>query len=235
MYQRGVPPRIHLSACRPLPRRVFNCAHELGHHVFGHGSSIDELRDDAKQHPWEDPKEFMADAFAGFILLPTLGLRRAFATRGWEPATATAVQMFTIACHFEVGYETLVTHLSAAVNMVSASRAAALKRTTPKALRRDILGDSVSEPLIVVDRHRVGQTLDVEVNMLLCLPPGTVTTGDSLEYQRTLVNGSLFRAVSPGIARVSAASDSWATFVRVAPDAYVGLARYRHLSGIADE
>ena len=31
MYQRGVPPRIHLSARRPLPRRVFNCAHELGH------------------------------------------------------------------------------------------------------------------------------------------------------------------------------------------------------------
>ena len=48
MYQRGLPPRIHLSARRPLPRRVYNCAHELGHHVFGHGSSIDELREDAK-------------------------------------------------------------------------------------------------------------------------------------------------------------------------------------------
>ena len=48
MYQRGSPPRIHLSARRPLARRVYNCAHELGHHVFGHGSSIDELREDAK-------------------------------------------------------------------------------------------------------------------------------------------------------------------------------------------
>ncbi len=59
MYQRGVPPRIHLSARRPLPRRTYNCAHELGHHVFGHGSSIDELREDAKAQPWEDPKEFL--------------------------------------------------------------------------------------------------------------------------------------------------------------------------------
>ena len=66
MYQRGVPPRIHLSARRPLPRRAYNCAHELGHHVFGHGSSIDELREDAKAQPWEDPKEFLADTFAGF-------------------------------------------------------------------------------------------------------------------------------------------------------------------------
>lgn len=37
--QRGLAPRIHLSARRPLPRRAYNCAHELGHHVFGHGSS----------------------------------------------------------------------------------------------------------------------------------------------------------------------------------------------------
>jgi hypothetical protein len=41
MYQRGAPPRIHLSARRPLSRRTYNCAHELGHHVFGHGSSIE--------------------------------------------------------------------------------------------------------------------------------------------------------------------------------------------------
>ena len=68
MYQRGRPPRIHLSARRPLARRAYNCAHELGHHVFGHGSSIDELREDAKAQPWEDPKEFLADTFAGFIL-----------------------------------------------------------------------------------------------------------------------------------------------------------------------
>ena len=53
MYQRGLPSRIHLSARRPLPRRNFNCAHELGHHVFGHGLSIDELREDAKTQPWE--------------------------------------------------------------------------------------------------------------------------------------------------------------------------------------
>ena len=75
MYQRGVPPRIHLSARRPLPRRAYNCAHELGHHVFGHGSSIDELREDAKEQPWEDPKEFLADTFAGFLLMPIIGLR----------------------------------------------------------------------------------------------------------------------------------------------------------------
>ena len=83
MYQKGTPPRIHLSARRPLPRRGYNCAHELGHHVFGHGSSIDELREDLKASV-KDPKEFLVDAFAGFLMMPTLGMRRVFAVRGWD-------------------------------------------------------------------------------------------------------------------------------------------------------
>ena len=58
MYQRGAQPRIHLSARRPLPRRAFNCAHELGHHKFRHGTSIDELRQDAKSNPWRTPRNF---------------------------------------------------------------------------------------------------------------------------------------------------------------------------------
>ncbi len=121
--------------------------------MFGHGSSIDELREDAKAHPWEDPKEFLADTFAGFILMPIIGLRRAFSVRGWTPETATAAQIFTIACEFGVGYATLLTHLSVGVNMLSRGRASALQRVTPKALRMDILGALTPEPLIVADRH----------------------------------------------------------------------------------
>jgi Zn-dependent peptidase ImmA (M78 family) len=235
MYQRGAPPRIHLSARRPLPRRAYNCAHELGHHVFGHGSSIDQLREDAKEHPWEDPKEFLADTFAGFTLMPLMGLRRSFATREWKPETATGAQIFTIACDFGVGYGTLLTHLSAAVNMISRARAAALQRVTPKALRANILGVLTPESLIVADRHRERPTLDAEVKMLLLLPPGTETSSGSLAYERDLAEGRLFRAVRPGIVQASADGGAWAAFVRIAPEAYVGLAQYRHLEDDQDE
>jgi len=235
MYLRGVPPRIHLSARRPLPRRVYNCAHELGHHVFGHGSSIDELREDAKEHPWEDPKEFLADTFAGFALLPVMGLRRAFAVRGWTPETATAAQMFTIACDFGVGYATLLTHLSAGVNIISRARAAVLQRVAPKALRLEILGALTPEPLIVADRNRAAPTVDAEVKTLLLLPPGTETTGDNLDYERDLAVGRLFRAVRTGIMQARAYNGAWSAFVRIAPEAYVGLAQYRHLEDDSNE
>ena len=239
MYQRDQPPRIHLSSRRPLPRRAFNCAHELGHHVFGHGSSIDELREDAKAQPWEDPREFLANTFAGFILMPIIGLRRAFAVRRWTPETATPAQIFTVACEFGVGYATLLTHLSVGVNMLSRDRAVALRRVAPKALRKDILGALTPEPLIVADRHRTAPTLDAEVQTLLLLPPGTEVTGAGLAFKRDLAAGRLFRAMKPGIYQASAGD--WAVFARVAPVqndepyGYVGLARYRHLEEDPDE
>ena len=239
MYQRGIPPRIHLSARRPLPRRTYNCAHELGHHIFGHGSSIDELRNDSKAQPWEDPKEFLADTFAGFILMPIIGLRRAFAVRGWTPETAAPAHIFTVACEFGVGYATLLTHLSAGVQMLSRGRAAALGRVTPKALRMEILGSLTLEPLIVADRHRTAPTLDAEVNTLLLLPPGANVTGGEFAFQCDLPSGRLFRAAKPGIFQATAGA--WAVFVRVAPVqrnetyGYVGLAQYRHLEEVPDE
>ena len=229
MYQRGTPPRIHLSAQRPLSRRAFNCAHELGHHVFGHGSSIDELYQDTNERPWEDPKEFLADTFAGFMLMPIIGLRRAFRLRGWQPEKASPIQMYKIACDFGVGYTTLLTHLTVSVHMISQERATVLRRVTPKALRAEILGTFSHEPLIVADHYRMACTLDAEVNMLLLLPPGTIASGVSLSYECDLEFGRLFRAVQPGIVQANVNDGIWSIFVRVAREAYVGLAQYRHL------
>jgi hypothetical protein len=89
--------------------------------------------------------------------------------------------------------------------------------------------------LVVADNHRAGPTLDAEVKMLLLLPLGTETTGDRLAHDRDLIIGSLFRAVRPGIVQASAADGAWASFVRIAPEAYVGLAQYRHLEDDPDE
>ena len=101
MYQRGARPRIHLSALRPLARRAYNCAHELGHHVFGHGLSIDELRKDAREHSWDDPK-----GIPGRCISPVSRSCRSSACGErlppdtGTPETATPAQFFTIACDF---------------------------------------------------------------------------------------------------------------------------------------
>lgn len=235
MYDRAPKPRIHVSALRPLARRAFTCAHELGHHVFGHGSTIDELRKDQANSTDRPPNEILADAFAAFILMPTLGLREAFARRGVEPNRATAMDMYAVACNFGVGQATLVNHLAYGINMINQGQRDRLGRITPKMIRTDLLGEVVSTPLIVADQHWNSPTLDMEEGTLLLLPPGVVVNASMLVPERELATGRLFRAAKCGITRAVIPGTPWATYVRIARKQYVGLARFRHLEEIADD
>lgn len=235
MYDRQPKPRIHVSALRPLARRTFTCAHELGHHVFGHGSTIDELRDDHAQNSDRPPNEVLADSFAAFVLMPTLGLREAFVKRGLDPNKASALDMYAIACNFGVGQATLVNHLAYGIGMISSVQRAQLGRITPKMIRTELLGQVVSEPLTIADQHWNSPTIDMEQGALLMLPSGVVVDTAMLMPERDLAGGRLFRAMKVGITRVVIPGSSWATYVRIARRQYVGLAHFRHLEETADD
>lgn len=235
MYDRTSKPRIHISALRPLARRAFTCAHELGHHIFGHGSTIDELRDDQANSGDRPPNEILADAFAAFALMPTLGLREAFAKRGLDPNRATALDMYAIACNFGVGQATLVNHLAYGISMINQAQRDRLGRITPKMIRTELLGEVVPTPLTVADQHWSSPTLDTEQSALLLLPSGVVVDTAMLVPEREFALGRLFRAAKCGITRVVIPGTPWATYVRIAPRQYVGLARFRHLEESLDE
>lgn len=235
IYDRVPRPRIHLSALRPLVRRTFNCAHELGHHEFGHGSAIDELRDDASIDRWNQPNELLADTFAAFTLMPALGMREAFARRRLIPERATPTELYAIACNFGVGLSTLTTHMALGMEAISPFRRAALARHTPRSIRTEFLGCSTTEPLILVDEEWNAPSIDAEEGYLIWLPTGVQVTGKVLIYEHSARGGSLFRAIAPGIGRAFHPNGSWATFVRVIRREYVGLAEYRHLEDTTDD
>lgn len=235
MYDREPKPRIHVSVQRPMVRRTFTCAHELGHHVFEHGSTIDELKEDNVEGIEKPPNEILADAFAAFLVMPTLGLKEAFAKRGIQPNTASAIDMFSIACNFGVGQSTLVNHLAYGINLISKGKRDALGKITPKAIRTSILDEIVPEPLIVADHFWNSPTLDSEIGGLILMPQSVVVDTTMLIPIKDLENGRVFRAKKSGITRVSIPNSNWATYVRIAPVKYVGLARYRHLEEANDE
>lgn len=235
MYDRSPKPRIHVSVLRPLARRNFTCAHELGHHVFGHGSTIDELREDQANSSESPPNEILADAFASFAMMPTLGLREAFSKRGLDPNVATAVDMYLIACNFGVGQSTLVNHLAYGIGMINQAQRDRLGRITPKMIRTELLGEVIATPLTVADQHWNSPTLDLEQDALVMLPSGVVVDTALLAPVRELAAGRVFRAAKCGITRVAIPGTAWATYVRIARRQYVGLARFRHLEETADE
>jgi len=229
MYDRVPKPRIHISALRPLARRNFTCAHELGHHVFSHGSTIDEIREDQQIYLNRPPNEVLADAFAAFVLMPTLGLREAFALRGLNPNKASALDIYKIACNFGVGQSTLVNHLAYGIGMISSVQRTALGKVTPKMIRTDLLGEPTSQPLTIADEFWTSPILDIEEGALVLLPSGVVADTTILMPERELSSGRLFKTLKTGITRVAIPGTSWATYVRVAKQKYSGLARYRHL------
>jgi Zn-dependent peptidase ImmA (M78 family) len=235
MYLREAEPVILLSALRPFPRRTFSCAHELGHHVFGHGSTIDELIEEAKSSKVFQPEEFLADSVAGFLLMPILGVRKAFVSRGWDAASATAEQIFTVACNFGVGYETLITHMAYALKMITSSRASLLLKTKPKVIREKVLGRPSTNPLIIADAHWSMPTIDAEVGSLLLLPTGAEAANDTITIEEDHPKGRLFKANRPGIVRVYCRDTGWAVFVRVSRYQFIGLSQYRHLEEVEDE
>lgn len=228
MYSGGEPARIFVSSQRPLARRVFTCGHELGHHEFGHGTTIDEMKEEAAVLRDESPDEFLVNAFSSFLLMPTIGLRGAFARRSATMHTASPEQMFAIANNFGVGYATLVTHLAYGVQEIAGGRARELLRSSPKSIRKSLLDDDNSAPLVIVDASWTGKPVDVEVGTSLLLPAGSSAGGSALRRAGSCSAGEIYEAVHPGIGRVSVGAGP-EHFVRVSSKNYAGLARYRHM------
>jgi Zn-dependent peptidase ImmA (M78 family) len=235
MYQRSATPRIFISSLRPVARRAFNCAHELGHHLFGHGSTVDQLYEERSKEDRDQPNEILVNAFAAFALMPTLGLRDAFTRRKLNPGQATPEQLFAVASNFGVGYSTLVNHMAYGVETISPLRANELLKSSPKTIRASLLGAPTDAPLVVADEHWNANTLDLEVDALVLLPTGVSVDATVLAPKGTAGSMELFQALAPGIRRATVPGTQWATFIRVSRKRYVGLAKYRHLEDLGDD
>jgi IrrE N-terminal-like domain len=228
-YSRSDRPLIEVSALRPLGRRVFNTAHELGHHALGHaGTRLDEQLEEGKPDSTADPEEYAANAFAGFLLMPKIGVRRAFTSRGWSIANPEPVQAFVVACHFGVGYLTLVNHLAYGMRAIRSALAEQLKKVRLPAIRQAMLGSTLAEHLWVADRHYAMPTLDTEVGTTLLLPAGSRPEFENLMHTGDVTAGRVFSAARPGMTRVEA-NGGWAVTVRVAKYQYAGWSTNRHL------
>jgi hypothetical protein len=227
LYLRQDKPEIWLGL-RPLVRRVFNCAHELGHHVFGHGSTLDELKADGEEDRTFKPDEFLVNAFAGYLLMPRLAVVNAFRLRGWKAEDAIPEQFFVVSCSLGVGYETLSNHAAYSLELIGETAFQTLRRIGLPTIRREMLGEHAPERLQVIDTHHALPTVDTEVGTVILLPTATTAENENLIFETETQRGVLFQAVKPGITRVFVPDGRWAVLIRIMRDKYHGLGRYRH-------
>lgn len=233
VYVKEPGPLIVVSSLRPAGRRAFNCAHELGHHIFGHGSRVDEVREENAPKRL-DPEEFAADCFAGYLLMPNLAVRRGFAERKWLPHSAEALQVYTVASWLGVGYSTLISHMRSSLGLLGPTDAERLLGTTPKQLRQAILGDLNCGELVIADGQWTGRAIDVQVGDIIVAPRGTTVEGQCAEILEDVKAGAVVAARSPGLGQVLDHT-GWAAFVRVSRAGFVGRCAYRHFEEADDE
>ena len=227
MYVGGFDPKIILSSLRPQGRRSFTCAHEIGHHVFKHGEQFDELTSEKTALRKNDPKEYSADCFAAYFLMPKVTVDSGMMRRGFTYQTLQPIQVYSLASWLGVGYRTLVNHLRYGLDVILHEQAQQLLKLDPRSIRQRLLGRSVTPPLHVADTRWIGRAIDCEVGDYLLVPKDTLTEGAQLVHADGLSNGTFFQACTSGIGRVFNDASGWSAFVRVSRRDYVGRSCFR--------
>lgn len=225
----GTFPTIILSNQRPLPRRFFTCAHELGHHMFGHGSTFDEMMNFSNDPTKKHPNEILVDAFAGHLLMPVGGIETEFIKRNWSIENGSPIEFFTIASQFAVGYSTLISHCRYNY-LISESKFTELSKIRPGKLLTSLLGKDVENSHFkIIDSAAQVSVIDLEVCNYIIFPLNMTIEGALLRRVSQTSVGEAYRAEQAGIIRVSSADENLNAFVRIQKERYSGLAEYRHL------
>jgi hypothetical protein len=221
--------KIIVSSVRPPGRQAFNCAHGFGHHFFGHGNCIAGVPSEENGYRSLDPKEFLVDCFAGFLVMPRSTVSHGFVSRGWRPQTCTPLQAYTVSGWLGVGYTTLIHHMRDVLDLMPRAHAEALLKVKPKQIRANLMGRETSENVLVVDSSWTGRPVDLEVGDLVLLPPGTAYEGKCVDLVEESTTRTLLRAVAPGEdGRLACPGNRWGAFLRVSKRAYHGRNMFRH-------
>lgn len=224
---RSGSPTIILGSLRPSGRRNFTCAHEIGHFLFGHDARVEGVT--GTQARGTEPSELMADAFAGFFLMPRSAVEHALAVRDL-PDLEEGLAALRIAQWLGVGYETLLTHASTNLRLLSPAARQRLMRIAPSKLTAPLLPPGLRASVWLVDRQWHSRAVDVEVGDVIVVDDvAVIAEGDCLTGCDSGSTTTTVRATGVGRGRLRSSDGEWVVFVRIQRRAYAGLARFRHL------
>lgn len=227
MYCKDRGPTIIVSTERPFPRQVFTAAHELGHHEFGHGTRADEYLETPPAEKSFDPEEFLADTFASHFLMPPAAVRSGFAAQGVTISAATHIDVYAVATWLGVGYETLIGHLELTLRLLPAGRAKELRRSSPKAIREELLGGNIVPHFVIGGPSYTGRAIDLRVGDGVLVPTDSNVEGGRVTLQPVAGGQRLAIAQRRGVGRIESPLTGWSSFVRVMPRSFEGQSRFR--------
>ncbi|MBI1247129.1 ImmA/IrrE family metallo-endopeptidase [bacterium] len=235
MFFRGPNPKVLLPSWthRPTGRIYFSCAHELGHFRLGHGTHVDEYIEGMRGHGPKSDNEFSADTFATSLLMPRQAVLTQFTKRGWEVTSAGSVQLYMVAGELGVGFSTLLKHLRYGLKLTDEKWLTSNLRAKPKEIRQDVIGETNSKRLVIVDEKRANIPIDIEVGDEIAVPRDLVVKGNSTVVE-VGHNSSFSRwtGTCSGISEILI--NGLRHHVRIARPGFCGMLKYRFLEDPED-
>lgn len=213
---------ILISADRPEGRKRFTCAHEIGHHVLGHGTVIDEIIELGSDREIE--KE--ADFFAGMLLMPSSAIKKAASDAGVTIDSIDSKDAYIFSKYFGLSYTAFLTHLFFNLKLISRDRFNRLKAEKLANIKTKLAPIMTNNQIIVVDKWWQGKAVDIEVGDIIVVNNECEIEGFSVCFSHESSGIYMYEAMSPGISKLS--QREWASFVRVCRKKYTGMFQFMH-------
>jgi hypothetical protein len=226
IYSPTPRPVVVIGSERPAGRRSYTCAHEIGHHEFGHGTRVDDCVNKGNLEN-DDPGEVLADMFAALLLMPKTSVRKALKERGVQPHNIDPFQIFRTATYLNVGYGSLINHMTWTLDMLTRQQCKDLLKTQPKEIKA-VYGGSPQGEVVIVDDLWSDRPVDLEIGDILVLNEDvSIEDTNCLTFNGMFESQNTYRCVRKGYSRAFKNDGVWGTHIRITSKHYEGLAAFR--------
>ena len=215
---------ILISSERPEGRKRFTCAHEIGHHVLGHGTVIDEILKAGS----DKAVELEADLFAGLLLAPKVAVKGAIRRYGIQEKELTPLDAYVLSKYFGVSYSAFIHHIHHTLQLITPNHFQHLSKanTSLSKIREALTGFSTGRQVIKVGAWWQEKAIDIEVGDMIVSDSDLQITGTHiLETKKT--NCLHLTAKAPGITKL-ADKNGWCTLVKISKSKYSGMFQFKY-------
>jgi len=213
---------ILISADRPEGRKRFTCAHEIGHHILGHGTVIDEIIE--KGSDKEIEKE--ADFFAGMLLMPSSAVMRASKDLGIDFDSLEPQEAYMLSKYFGLSFTAFLAQLHLNLKLINAATYKNIKPIKLQDIKATISPIKTNGQIFIVGDWWRERAIDVEVGDFIIVDNNCDFEGPQIINKLDLFDIQMYEAISPGISKLT--NDNWGAYIRVSRKNYSGMYQFRH-------
>lgn len=201
-------PGLLVNSALPVAARRYTTAHELGHHLLQHASSVDDERtvgvlDEVpggragRRWTWQEKS---AEAFATWFLMPPSTVRSALQVLG-APRPGSALDCYRLALLMGVPYRTTVLHLPN-LRLASTRQVAEWARVPPSRLKalldRGVPAPERRDPDVwLLDAGFAGLDLELQPGDRLVVPDADAADLDAPDWLHDIGRTARIRSYSP--------------------------------------